>query len=95
MSQSADGEVSIMKLGLVTSTKRHTAFDSTVVFHEFTHGVTTRLVGGRKNRNTLNAPQSRGMGEGWSDYIACIINNTTVVGAWVFNKPGGIRGFPW
>jgi extracellular elastinolytic metalloproteinase len=35
------------------------------------------------------------MGEGWSDYIACIINNTTVVGAWVVNRPGGIRDFPY
>jgi extracellular elastinolytic metalloproteinase len=82
-------------MGLVTSTNRHTAFDSTVVFHEFTHGVTNRLVGGPQNTNALNAPQSGGMGEGWGDYIACIVNNTTVVAAWVVDRPGGLRAFPY
>ena len=35
------------------------------------------------------------MGEGWGDYFACSINNATVVGNWVVNKPGGIRQFPY
>jgi extracellular elastinolytic metalloproteinase len=95
MSPSVDGQVSVMNMGLVTSTNRHTAFDSTVVFHEFTHGLTTRLVGGPQNSQALDAPQSNGMGEGWSDYTACIINNVTVIGAWVFNDAGGLRGFPY
>jgi extracellular elastinolytic metalloproteinase len=43
----------------------------------------------------LEAPQSGGMGEGWGDYVACTINESTVVGAWVVNNPGGIRGFPY
>lgn len=47
------------------------------------------------NDHALEAPQSSGMGEGWGDYIACTINNSTVVGAWVVNRPGGIRGFPY
>jgi len=44
-------------------------------------GVTTRLVGGPQNADALNAQQSGGMGEGWGDYVACVINNVTVVGA--------------
>jgi extracellular elastinolytic metalloproteinase len=95
MSTPPDGQDPIMNMGLVTSTNRHTAFDSTVVFHEFTHGVTNRLVGGPQNTNALNAPQSGGMGEGWGDYIACIVNNTTVVAAWVVDRPGGLRAFPY
>ena len=90
-----DGLNPIMNMGLVTSTNRHTAFDSSVVFHEFTHGVTNRLVGGPGNTRALEAQQSGGMGEGWSDYIACGINNTSVVGDWVVSNPGGIRGFPY
>jgi extracellular elastinolytic metalloproteinase len=90
-----DGTTPLMSMGLVSSTGRHTAFDSTVVFHEFTHGVTTRLVGGPLNTSALEAHQSKGMGEGWGDYIACTINDTTVVGAWVTNRAGGIRGFPY
>lgn len=90
-----DGSSPIMKIGMLTTTRRHTAFDSSVVFHEFTHGVTNRLVGGPLNDQALEAPQSRGMAEGWSDYVACTVNNTTVVGAWVANRPGGIRLFPY
>src|SRR5205823_13683695 len=59
------------------------------------HGVTTRLVGGPTNSQALEAPQSSGMGEGWSDYFACTITNRAVIGAWVKNQPGGIRGFPY
>jgi extracellular elastinolytic metalloproteinase len=35
------------------------------------------------------------MGEGWGDYVACTINDTTVVGDWVVDNPEGIRGFPY
>ena len=90
-----DGTSPIMNMGLVTSTNRHTAFDSSVVYHEFMHGVTNRLVGGPMNAHALRSPQSGGMGEGWGDFVACIINNTTVVGDWVVENPRGIRGFPY
>jgi extracellular elastinolytic metalloproteinase len=93
MGTPVDGGSPVMKMGLVTSTGRHTAFDSTVVFHEFMHGVTNRLVGGPMNVRALDAPQSGGMGEGWGDYIACTITGRTVVGSWVVNRPNGIRGF--
>lgn len=95
MSTRVDGTSPVMNMGLVATTGRHTAFDSTVVFHEFTHGVTNRLVGGPMNTQALEDYQSAGMGEGWGDYIACTINNTSVVGAWVTGKPGGIRKFPY
>lgn len=95
MATPIDGSSPIMNMGLVTSTNRHTAFDSSVVFHEFMHGVTNRLVGGPMNTRALDAPQSGGMGEGWGDYVACTINQNNVVGAWVVNRAGGIRGFPY
>ena len=90
-----DGSNPEMNMGLVTSTNRHTAFDSSVVFHEFMHGVTNRLVGGPMDVRALDAIQSGGMGEGWGDYIACTINNSVVVGDWVVNNPSGIRGFAY
>jgi extracellular elastinolytic metalloproteinase len=95
MATPADGLRPIMNMGLVEDTNRHTAFDSSVVFHEYTHGVTNRLVGGPADAFALEDHQSAGMGEGWGDYIACTINNTTVVGDWVTNDPTGIRGFPY
>jgi extracellular elastinolytic metalloproteinase len=93
MATPPDGRRPIMNMGLVASTNRHTAFDSTVVFHEFTHGVTNRLVGGPLDDRALEAPQSGGMGEGWGDYVACSIHDVDVVGSWVVDRPLGIRGF--
>ena len=90
-----DGSSPVMNMGLVERTRRHTALDSSVVYHEFMHGVTNRLVGGPLNVDALEEPQSAGMGEGWGDYVACVVNRTEVVGAWVVDKPGGIRGFPY
>jgi hypothetical protein len=40
-------------------------FASDIVYHEFAHGLSTRLHGGIP----FNAMQTRGMGEGWSDYF--------------------------
>ena len=93
MSTPPDGNSPVMNMGLVSSTGRHTAMDASVVFHEYTHGVTNRLVGGPANTTALDAPQPIGMGEGWSDYIACTILGTTTVGSWVVNNPAGIREF--
>jgi extracellular elastinolytic metalloproteinase len=95
MSTPVDGLNPVMNMGLVTSSNRHTAFDSDVVFHEFTHGVTNRLVGGRMNSTALIEIQSSAMGEGWGDFIACHINDKTVVGNWVMNNTKGIRNFPY
>ncbi len=33
------------------------------------------------------------MGEGWSDFFACIALGKNVVGDWVVNRPTGIRKF--
>jgi extracellular elastinolytic metalloproteinase len=91
----ADGQSPTMNMGLVESTGRHTAFDATVVFHEYVHGVSNRLVGGPTDTRSLETPQSRGMGEGWGDYFACTITSRPVVAAWVTGMAGGIRGFPY
>ncbi|MDQ1744729.1 MAG: extracellular elastinolytic metalloproteinase [Pseudonocardiales bacterium] len=91
----ADGTAPTMNMGLVTSTNRHTALDSSVVFHEYTHGLSNRLVGGPASDHTLDAAQSASMGEGWSDFVACTINGTNVLGTWVVNNPRGIRGFAY
>jgi hypothetical protein len=108
MSTAADGTPPVMNMGLVVldGDKRHTAFDGDVVFHEFTHGLTNRLVGGTRQGHTLDAPQSMGMGEGWSDFFALTIQNffraqngegeRFTTGDWVVNRPGvGIRRKPY
>ena len=42
-------------------------FDSQIVIHEYVHGLTNRLVGGGVGISQL---QTRGMGEGWSDFYS-------------------------
>ncbi|WP_031463750.1 M36 family metallopeptidase [Paenibacillus polymyxa] len=101
MGTPVDGISPSMNMGLVESSNRHTAFDADVVFHEFTHGVTTRLVGGPLDTISLRQPQSRGMGEGWSDFFALSVQNYSrdleklVTGAWVFNNAAGIRKYKY
>lgn len=101
MATPPDGQQPTMRMGLVVASNRHTALDSEVVFHEFTHGVTNRLVGARLDQNSLSQDQSRGMGEGWSDFFALTFHNVLrqndkpVIGNWVKNDPRGIRGFPY
>lgn len=95
----------LMNMGLVAATGRHTAMDADVVFHEFVHGVSNRLVGGPMNVDALRAQQSGSMGEAWGDYFALTIQTyhlppsgieRVTTGDWVTNRPGvGIRMRPY
>lgn len=77
-------------------------FESGVVAHEFTHGISNRLTGGPAAANCLqNAEQ---MGEGWSDYLGLLLtqtsstNRTRGIGNYLRGQPstgGGIRSFPY
>jgi subtilisin-like proprotein convertase family protein len=44
--------------------------DASIVYHEYTHGLTNRLVGNDGQANGLLDRQSQAMGEGWSDWYA-------------------------
>jgi extracellular elastinolytic metalloproteinase len=70
-----DGTPGRMQMYLFTSTKpnRDGDLDSQVMIHEYGHGVSTRLTAGPSNSNGLNATQSAGMGEGWSDWWALML----------------------
>ncbi len=65
-----DGTAPRMQMGVFTSFGRDSSFDNGVIIHEFGHGVTNRLTGGPANSGSLSNVQSRGMGEGWSDFFA-------------------------
>jgi uncharacterized protein (TIGR03437 family) len=57
-------------------------YDGQVVMHEYGHGVSNRLVGGRTSTSCLVQIQSGAMGEGWSDYFASSFFNNPVLGAY-------------
>jgi extracellular elastinolytic metalloproteinase len=69
-------------------------FDPTVIFHEFGHGVSNRLVGGGTGA-CLGGSQGGGMGEGWSDFLAATFLENPVIGAYVTGDAvNGIRNAP-
>ena len=68
---------------------RDSSVDGDVVFHEYGHGISNRLIG--NGSTALSGIQSGAMGEGWSDYWATTINNDGAVGEYVTNNPAGIR----
>src|SRR5215212_6753793 len=69
---------------------RDSSVDSDVVFHEYGHGISNRLIG--NGSTALSGTQSGAMGEGWSDYWATTLNNDGVMGEYVTQNPArGIR----
>ena len=81
-------------------------FENGIITHEYGHGVSNRLTGGAANANALQAIQSGGMGEGWSDWWALMFTqqasdlagDTRPIGNYVLgqNQNGpGIRRFPY
>ncbi|MFO0817195.1 MAG: M36 family metallopeptidase [Pirellulales bacterium] len=73
-----DGQSPRMQLYVNTtvSPARDAALDNTILIHEFGHGVSERLTGGPANTTALNALQSAGMSEGWSDWWALMFTQT-------------------
>ncbi len=89
-----DGQRPRMQQFLFTAPNpdRDSSVDSDVVFHEYGHGISNRLIG---NGSGLGGTQSGAMGEGWSDYWATTINNDGVMGEYVVNNTTGIRRAPY
>jgi hypothetical protein len=46
------------------------AFDASILYHEYTHGLSNRLVVDAQGNSTLNSIQAGSMGEAWSDWYA-------------------------
>ena len=90
-----DGSRPRMQQYLFTSPSpdRDSSVDGDVVFHEYGHGISNRLIG--NGSTALSGTQSGAMGEGWSDYWAITINNDGAVGEYVTNNPNGIRRAPY
>jgi hypothetical protein len=74
---SADGEPGRIQMYIFDgpTPNRDGDLDATVIVHEYTHGVSKRLVGGGVD---ITALQTMGMGEGWSDFCALsLLSNPT------------------
>ena len=94
----ADGSNPRMQMFLFAGPERDGTLDIDVIIHEYTHGVSNRLVGGPDNVDCLGVGlvgESGGMGEGWGDWFAAVIADEPVTGEYVTGDGNiGIRRFP-
>ncbi|KAJ1301436.1 hypothetical protein OPQ81_008694 [Rhizoctonia solani] len=98
----ADGVNGELRLYLWNKTTpyRDVAFENDLLIHEYTHGLTNRLVGGGTAR-CLQSSESRALGEGWSDAVADWVRQTTAesaaqdftLGSYVNGK--SLRDYPY
>ncbi|MET0647134.1 MAG: M36 family metallopeptidase [Pyrinomonadaceae bacterium] len=90
-----DGQRPRMQQYLFTSPNpdRDSSVDGDVVFHEYGHGISNRLIG--NGSTALSGTQSGAMGEGWSDYWAITLNGDGAVGEYSTGNPNGIRRAPY
>ncbi|MBK8349474.1 MAG: M36 family metallopeptidase [Saprospiraceae bacterium] len=80
------------------------SLDNGIIAHEFAHGISNRLTGGRLNSSCLNNDEQ--MGEGWSDFFSLVMTHeagdkgTDVRGIGTFAQAqptsgGGIRRYAY
>ena len=72
--ESSLGQVVTLRKNLNPPLQRDGDLDSDVVFHEYGHGLTHRMIGG------MNSEFSRPIGEGASDVVAFLINGDDRIG---------------
>ena len=63
--------------------------DADIVFHEYGHGLTWRMIGG------MSGKLAGAIGEGASDVLAFLLNGDDVVGEYSYSDPAGIRRYPY
>ncbi len=84
-----DGVAPRMQIGIYTAgtsktyDDRDIAYDGQTVIHEYSHGVTNRLVGGGASTSCLAGTQSMALDEGWADYFASSYFNDPVQSSWL------------
>jgi len=78
-----DGQNGRMRMYVFTTTtpNRDGDFSNDIIVHEYGHGISNRLTGGPANSDCLNDGEAGGMGEGWSDFFAVLLQMTPKTGA--------------
>ena len=72
-----------------TTPNRDGDLDSDIVWHEYGHGLTWRMIG------SMSGPLSGAIGEGMSDVLSIYVNRNDVVGEYSYASANGIRRFPY
>ncbi|HYK04895.1 MAG TPA: M36 family metallopeptidase [Thermoanaerobaculia bacterium] len=63
--------------------------DSDIVYHEYGHGLTWRMIG------SMDGPVAGAIGEGMADVLAIVLNGDDRVGEYSASDPLGIRSAPY
>jgi extracellular elastinolytic metalloproteinase len=79
------GTTGAMRKKAVQPLQIDASLDSDVVYHEYGHGLTWRMIGG------MSGPLAGAIGEGASDVVAFMVNGDDVVGEYSSSSPTGIR----
>ena len=87
----SDGSRPRMQMYLWTSPTpdRDGDLDSDIVYHEYGHGLTWRMIGG------MTGPMAGAIGEGMADVLALYFNGDDRVGEYSTGNPIGIRSAPY
>ena len=64
------GQSPAIQMYLFDTRDVHGGDDAAIVYHEYTHAATNRMVTDGDGWGALTSPQAAAMGEGWSDYFA-------------------------
>lgn len=108
MSTPPDGQAPLMRLYLSAPFRKYQDIlqgnhgdDASVVYHEYTHGLSNRLVTDADGVSTLKRRQARSMGEAWSDWYALDFlaaeglkpDRPGVDGDLTYDNPGWLTGY--
>lgn len=87
--KAAAGTSSTIRLTTPAPPQRDGDLDADIVFHEYGHGLTWRMIG------NMSGPMSGAIGEGMSDVLAIVINGDDRIGEYSSSDPLGIRSAPY
>jgi extracellular elastinolytic metalloproteinase len=68
---------------------RDGSLDADIIYHEYTHGLTWRMVG------DMSGVTGASVGEGMSDAIAAYLTDNDRIAEYSYNNPVGIRQYPY
>jgi extracellular elastinolytic metalloproteinase len=85
----AAGTSSTIRITTPAPLQRDGDLDADIVFHEYGHGLTWRMIG------TMSGPMSGAIGEGMSDVLALVMDGDDRMGEYAANDAKGIRSAPY
>lgn len=87
--KAAAGSSSTIRKSTPTPLQRDGDLDSDIVYHEYGHGLTWRMIG------SMSGPMSGAIGEGMGDVLAIVLNGDDRVGEYSSSDAKGIRSAPY